>query len=83
MFDVESGAFDLVFSDVMLPDINGVKLVEFLLERNAELKVLLTSGYTDEKSHWTHIQEKGYNFLQKPYTMDTLLNKIVEVLGKS
>lgn len=82
-FDVESGAFDLVFSDVMLPDVNGVKLVEFLLERNTELKVLLTSGYTDEKSHWMHIQKKGYNFLQKPYTIDTLLNKIVEVLGKS
>lgn len=82
MFDVDSGNFDLVFSDVMLPDINGVKLVEFLLERNAELKVLLTSGYTDEKSHWAHIQKKGYSFLQKPYTMDTLLYKIAEVLGK-
>lgn len=83
VFDVESGNFDLVFSDVMLPDIDGVKLVEFLLERNVELKVLLTSGYTDEKSHWAHIQKKGYSFMQKPYTMETLLNKIDEVLGKS
>ncbi|MCK5154198.1 MAG: PAS domain S-box protein [Spirochaetales bacterium] len=80
MFDVESGVFNIIFSDVMLPDINGVKLVEFLLERNAELKILLTSGYTDERSNWKEIQEKGYKFLQKPYTMDSLLKKIAEVL---
>ncbi|MCK5673978.1 MAG: PAS domain S-box protein [Spirochaetales bacterium] len=82
LFDIESGIFDIIFSDVMLPDINGVKLVEFLLERNPQVKILLTSGYTDEKSHWDYIENKGYNFLQKPYTMDTLLIKISEVLKK-
>jgi len=80
MFNVESEEFDLIFSDVMLPGISGVKLVEFFIEQNPKVKLLLTSGYTDEKSHWDYIHKKDYNFLQKPYTMDILLNKIAEIL---
>jgi two-component system, cell cycle sensor histidine kinase and response regulator CckA len=83
LFDLESEAFDVVFSDVILPDINGIKLVEFLLVRNPDLRIVLTSGYTGEKSQRAHIKEKGYSFLQKPYTLKTLLPKIAEVLGKN
>lgn len=79
-FGMELEDFDLIFSDVILPDINGVILIETLLECNSDLKILLTSGYTDDKLNQAQIEEKGYNFLQKPYTMNDLLNKIAVVL---
>jgi DNA-binding NtrC family response regulator len=51
-------------------------------ELQGNLKVLLSSGYTDHKSQWPRIQEKGYRFLQKPYTLTELLTVLREVLEK-
>ena len=74
-----NGQFDLIFSDVVLPDGNGTQLVEELLNINPDLKILMTSGYTDKKSQTEIIFEKGYPFLQKPYTLEVLLTKISEI----
>lgn len=73
IFKRENGDFQLIFSDVVLPDINGVKLVEKFLLIDPDIHVLLTSGYTDQKSQWQIIKKKEYPFLQKPYTLSTLL----------
>ncbi len=72
---------DLVFSDVVLPDKTGIDLAEELLARKPELKILLTSGYTDQKSQWPIIQKKGFKFLQKPYALLDLLQTIKEVIN--
>ena len=83
LFEREDGAFRLVFSDVVLPDGSGPELVEQLLSRKPELRVLLSSGYTDERSEWEEILEKGFRYLQKPYILPDLLRTIREVLGYS
>ncbi|MEW6379207.1 MAG: hypothetical protein AB1611_06335 [bacterium] len=46
IFDREKEDFHLLFSDVALPDKNGLELVDQLLSRKPGLKVLLCSGYT-------------------------------------
>ena len=76
VFETENGKFDLVFSDVVLPDNSGIDLVETLLAHNPDLKVILGSGYTDEKSRIDAIQSRGFQFLQKPYFMVDLLRAI-------
>ena len=81
IFKQENYNFRLIFSDVVLPDSSGVRLVEELLFYKPELLCLLTSGYTDEKSQWAMIQEKGYPFLQKPYTLYDLFKTIKDVLS--
>jgi PAS domain S-box-containing protein len=73
LFEREEGDFALVFSDVVLPDKSGIRLVEDLLAKKPELHVLLSSGYTDQKSQWPMIQERGFAFLQKPYSLADLL----------
>lgn len=76
----ENGEFDLVFSDVVLPDENGLILVERLLKEKPETLILLTSGYTDHKSQWPIIERKGYPFLQKPYNLGLILKTIQETI---
>ncbi|MFC1569369.1 response regulator [bacterium] len=76
IFDKENGNFDLVFSDVELPGESGVELVEKLLIKNPNIHILLTSGYPEYSSKWSDIQKKEYPFLEKPYTLVTLLQKI-------
>jgi len=80
LFEKEGGGFDLIFSDVVLPDLNGVQLVEELLKRKPGVSVLLTSGYVDDKAHWNVINERGYRFLQKPYSLTELLETVKMVL---
>ncbi len=66
----------LVFSDVVLPDRNGLDLVEELLNEKPAMRVLMTSGYMDEKSQTKMIKVHDYPFLQKPYTMHELLKSV-------
>ncbi len=76
----DSQQFDLVFSDVVLPDRSGIELIEQILSRCPDMPILLTSGYTDQKSQWDIIQKEGYQFLQKPYTLVSLLSTVQKVL---
>lgn len=78
--NAESGTFDLLFTDVVLPDGNGVQLADLARESFPDLPVILTSGYTDEKVDIRYIQKKKYYYLPKPYNMLSLLKTIHKVL---
>ncbi len=80
MFGHDVSKFKIVMSDVVLPDGNGVELVGELMKTSPGLKVLLTSGYTDEKSRWKEINSRGYRFLYKPYPLRELLRIVHELL---
>jgi PAS domain S-box-containing protein len=80
VFEVEKGDFELVFADVVLPDKSGIQLVDQLLSQKPELRVLLSSGYTDDKSQWPVIKERGFRFLPKPYALPELLGNVAEAL---
>jgi PAS domain S-box-containing protein len=80
IFDREAGQFDVVFSDVVLPGLSGIRLVDRLLSLRPDLEVLLSSGYTDQKSQWPAIREKGFRFLQKPYSLPDLLGAIEDIV---
>jgi PAS domain S-box-containing protein len=81
VFDNEGGDFDVVFSDVVLPDRSGIGLASDLLTKKPGLHILLASGYTDQKSQWPAIREKGFRFLQKPYSLPDLLGTIRDIMN--
>jgi CheY-like chemotaxis protein len=68
--------FDLLFSDVILPDGNGIDFAEQASSQHPALKVLISSGYTEEKSRSDVIDRNRFSFLQKPYP----LHKMLELL---
>jgi two-component system cell cycle sensor histidine kinase/response regulator CckA len=72
-FQNEKQQIDLVFTDVVLRDKNGIDMIEEMLIRKPDLQVLLSSGYMDQKSQWPIIRERGFPFLQKPYALSDLL----------
>jgi len=74
------GKIDLLFTDVVMPGMNGRKLAETLLESRPETKVLYTSGYTENVIVHHGILEKRLSFIAKPYTRGTLSRKVREVL---
>jgi PAS domain S-box-containing protein len=76
-------AFDLLFTDMIMPGgMNGRELAEAVLKRRAGVKVLYTSGYTDNTIvHDGHL-DPGVALLRKPYRKSDLAQKIREVLAK-
>ncbi len=74
------GQIDLLLTDVMMPGMNGVELSYKALESKPHLKVLFVSGYTDESLLEAGQFPAGTAFLQKPFTLGSLLGKVREVL---
>lgn len=84
MFKAANGDFDLLFSDVILPNVTGVDLATELTAKKPELKVVLASGYTGEVIDVADIEARGYYFLQKPYSLKDLklvLRRLLEEDG--
>jgi len=71
---------DLVLTDVIMPAMSGRELVKKLLARNAKMRVLYMSGYTDNVIAEGGVLEEGLAFLQKPFTPRALMQKVREVL---
>ncbi len=73
------GDFDVVFSDVIMPGINGVELGREIRRRHPGLPVVLTSGYShvlaEEGRH-------GFELLQKPYAVEELSRILRRVTGR-
>ena len=80
IFGQERGNFDLLLSDVVLPDQTALELADQLLLLRPRLRVLLISGYPDKQSQWSVIQERGFRFLHKPVSLVDLLRTIREVI---
>jgi CheY-like chemotaxis protein len=76
----EDWRFDLVFSDVVLPDRSGIELADQILAHSPSPHILLSSGYPGQRSQWDTIRARGLIFLQKPYTLAELLDAIREAI---
>ena len=76
-----AGTLDLLITDVMMPQMGGRELVDRMREQCRGMKVLYVSGYTDDSSIYSGNFPPGTAFLQKPFTLGSLLDKVKEVLA--
>ena len=70
----------LLFTDVVMPEVNGRKLADEALRRRPDLKVLFTTGYTRNAVMHNGVLDAGVQLLGKPYTVEELAAKVREVL---
>jgi PAS domain S-box-containing protein len=73
---------DLLITDVLMPQMGGPELVERLQTQGHDMKVLYVSGYTDDATIYSGELPAGTAFLQKPFTLGSLLDKVKEVLAE-
>jgi CheY-like chemotaxis protein len=75
-----SNAIHLLLTDTIMPGMNGPELAQHVLAIRPAVKVLYMSGYTDKVISYTAALEPGTAFLQKPFTPQTLGDKVREIL---
>jgi len=76
------GPFDLMLTDVIMPDLNGKDLYDKVAWTHPEIRVLYMSGYTGNVISHHGVLEKGVAFLQKPFSAQSLCLKVREVLDR-
>ena len=71
----------LLFTDIVMPEMNGRVLSDMALARQPNLKVLYTTGYTRNAVVHNGVLDAGTALIQKPFTLEQLALKLRQALG--
>jgi CheY-like chemotaxis protein len=82
IFQKNSDQIDLIIMDMIMPGMGGGETFDRLRDINPNVKVLLSSGYS-VNGQATKILRRGCNgFIQKPFNLNQLAEKIGKIRGK-
>ncbi len=76
-----TGPIDLLITDIVMPQVSGLQLYQRLLGLRPTLKVLYMSGYADDVIAGHGFRRQGDHFIQKPFSLAGLLDKVRAALG--
>lgn len=81
VFEREHNAIDAIVLDVVMPVMGGNELLPKVLELQPNLKVLLTSGYSEEEARRLCAEFPGAVFIQKPYMAEQIAKAVNDLFG--
>ncbi len=82
LLDANPGV-NLLFTDVVMPDMSGRELVKEALSRRPDLKVVYTTGFSRNAMIHNGVIDPDVNFLPKPFTVENLARKVRSVLDEN
>lgn len=78
---IESGKYDLVLLDIMMPQMNGLEVLEKIKVKDKEQKVIMMTAYSTLDKVLKSHKEGATNYVMKPFdSLQNLEKKILEVL---
>ena len=80
--DYQLNYFDVIVTDIVMPEMNGEELAKKAFEKNKNFKVIFISGYSDIKNKLKELFGNKALFLQKPFSPKKLAKKIRTLMNK-
>ncbi len=77
---IERPDIDLLFTDIVMPEMNGRKLADLVREKRPGLPVIYTTGYTRNAVVHNGTLDPGVELIGKPFTIEELATRVSEVL---
>lgn len=77
-----NGPYDLMISDILMPEIDGVTLALKASDACPDMGIMLISGYSDQRERAYNLEELIDGVMAKPFTMDLLGAEVKRILAK-
>jgi two-component system cell cycle sensor histidine kinase/response regulator CckA len=78
--DADEKGFDLIISDVVMPEMDGPTLLRQLRKRGIQTKFVFVSGYPGEQFEQDLEGHTGFSFMPKPFSLKQLVEKVKEAI---
>ncbi|MBN2764929.1 MAG: sigma-54-dependent Fis family transcriptional regulator [Paludibacteraceae bacterium] len=79
----QSESFDIIFSDIKMPGMDGIELLTLLKEKEVEASVVMISGHGNIETAVECIKKGAFDFIEKPIDLNRLLITVRNALDKS
>lgn len=78
---MDASRFDLIITDLRMPDMNGMELLAFAKKRDPAMPVILITAYASITATVEAIESGAFDYLAKPFKMDDLFATVGRALA--
>ncbi len=79
---LEKQKFDLLLTDIVMPEMDGIALSLKATKSWPDMKILMMSGYANQRQRAHNLDFLAHDIISKPFTLDDLVAKVREVFDK-
>lgn len=81
LYEADDDNFDLVLSDIQMPEMDGIEMAGHIANLNKNQKILLMTGYADQRERAEGISKIVIDVMQKPFTLPEIRQKVAKALA--
>jgi CheY-like chemotaxis protein len=82
LMQIAKEKFDLILSDIAMPNFDGYQLLEYMKQNNIKIPVVFMSGYTSEEDEIKGLRMGAAEYIKKPIEKDILLLRLGKILNQ-